>query len=426
MVLGGHLDTTSLHPTSRVAMIDLTESMTPAQVVQRESGTMDTVAGLPVVVTPRGRAYVFLSSKLVAEIDTVNRQEIARWIRVSSRSTRPTLSKFLEEAAESVQPGAQIMLAMDLTDVPDAEGVRKRLKDSKFLEDTRVDLEKVANTLVGIRGVTLTLAVDKAIDGEIRLEFSTSAEPLRIIGKPMFLHALQSMGASLDELDSWKGSVEGNAFVLRGQLTERGARMLLSPGSARMSRGAYADITRSSEPPPPNPEAIPSQRYFRSVTTLLDELNNEKKPKTVSQRGYWYQQYATKIDSLPVLNVDPEMLEFGAAISSTLRAMANLGKIAKDQNAMIQANQIDHLSVVTGYNTVYGGGVAATPWGARGYGWNWTAPQTTEVSNYRQIGNLCSKNAAVEKAYREDTWKNIAEATQTIRRKMVQKYKVEF
>jgi hypothetical protein len=49
-----------------------------------------------------------------------------------------------------------------------------------------------------------------------------------------------------------------------------------------------------------------------------------------------------------------------------------------------------------------------------------------EVSNYRAVGNLCSRNAAVEKAYREDTWKNIAEATQTIRKKMVQKYKVEF
>lgn len=426
IVGGKHLDTTSLQSTGRVRLIDLTEPMTPTQLLQRESGTMDTVAGLKVVITPRGRAHVFVTSKLVAELDTVDRQEIARWIRVSSQKTRPTLSKFLEEAAEGMKPGAQILLAVDLTDVPHLEGIRKRLKDSKFLEDKRIDLEKVANTLLGIHGVKLTLAVDKAIDGEIRIEFSTSAEPLRRIGKQLFLHALQSMGASLDELDSWKGDVEGNAYLLRGQLTEGGARMLLSPGTARMSGTAYADIARGSEPPPPNPEAIPSQRYLRSVTTLLDELKNEKKPKTVSQRGYWYELYATKIESLPMLNVDPELLEFGSAISSTLRAMANLGKIAKDQNAMIQRNQIDHLSLVTGYTSVGGGGYAATPWGSRGYGWNITAPNTAEFSNYRQVGNLCSQNAAVEKAYREDTWKNIAEATSNIRRKMVQKYKVEF
>jgi hypothetical protein len=40
----------------------------------------------------------------------------------------------------------------------------------------------------------------------------------------------------------------------------------------------------------------------------------------------------------------------------------------------------------------------------------------------RQVGNLCSRNPATEKAYRDATWKNIAEAAQTVRRKMVQKY----
>jgi hypothetical protein len=201
--------------------------------------------------------------------------------------------------------------------------------------------------------------------------------------------------------------------------------MLLMPASARMNRAAYADIAQGSEPPPPDPKVIPSQQYYRSVTSLLDELNTEKKPKTVSQRSYWYKQYATKIDSLPLLNVDPELLEFGSSISSTLRGMANLGQVAKDQNAMIQANQIDHLAI--NVPTTYGASAYGyTPWGYRGAGWSYTVPQSVEVSNYRAVGNLCSRNAAVEKAYREDTWKNIAEATQTVRKKMVQKYKVEF
>jgi hypothetical protein len=234
------------------------------------------------------------------------------------------------------------------------------------------------------------------------------------------------MGASLDELDSWKGSVEDKAYVLRGQLTEGGARMLLSPASSRTSGTSYAGVSPGLEPPPPNPKAIPSQMYFRSVTSLLDELNKEKKPKTISQRGYWYQQYATKIDNLPLLNVDPDLLEFGAAISSTLRGMANLGSVAKDANAMIQANQIDNLAVNVGYNTYYGGASGYTPRGYASYGWNWTAPVTAEVSNYRSVSNLCHRTAATEKAYREATWKNIAEYIQVTRRKMVAKYNVEF
>jgi hypothetical protein len=81
--------------------------------------------------------------------------------------------------------------------------------------------EQLAKTLMGIRGVKLTLEVDKVLDGEIRLDFTGSAESLRGVCKDLVLHAMQSMAASLDDLDSWKGSVEGNAFLLRGQLAEQ-------------------------------------------------------------------------------------------------------------------------------------------------------------------------------------------------------------
>ena len=424
VVVAAQLDTTSLHPTWRAVLIDLTEPITPAEILRRESGTEDRVGGFPVVIIPRGRSFVFLSDKLVAELETANRQEIARWVGSYSRSTRPALARYLQEAAEGVRPGAQITIAADVAEVFDLEGVRKRLKEAKALEGKRVDMEQLATTLIGIRGVKLTLEVDKVINGEIRLDFSGSAEALRGVGKDLVLHAMQSMGASLDDLDNWKGSVEDNAFLLRGQLTEQGARMLLSPVTGRTSRGPYADITTGAQPPP-NPKAIPSQQYFRSVNSLLDELNKEKKPKNISQRGYWYEQYASKIESLPILNVDQELLEFGAAVSSTLRGMANLGKAVKDQNAMIQANQINNLALTVPV-TYGGGGYGYTPWGAGGYGWNYTVPQQVEVSNYRAVGNLCSRNANTEKAYREATWKNIAEYIQQTRRKMVAKYNVEF
>ncbi len=425
IVVGGQFDPSSLHATWRVGLIDLTEPMTPDQVLRRESGTEDKIGGLPVVVSPRGRVFLFLSSTLVAEFDTTNRQDIARWLANYNRSTRPTLSRYLEEAAESMRPGSQITLAIDLGEVFDLAGVRKKLSESKALEGKRVDVDQLAKTVASIRGIKLTLEVDKDIDGEIRLDFTESAEPLRIVGKELLLNAMNSMGAGLDDLDSWKGSVDDKSYLFRGKLTERGARMLLSPGTGRTSRTSYADVASVSEAPPPDPKAIPSQQYFRSATALVDELNKEKKPRNVSQRGYWYQQYATKIDSLPILNVDQELLDFGAALSATLRGMANVGQIAKDQNALIQANQIDHLAI--NVPTTYAGGrYGYTPSGAAGYGWSYTVPNWNEVSNYRQVGNLCQRNAATEKAFREATWKNIAEATQAVRRKMVQKYKVEF
>jgi hypothetical protein len=425
VVVAEQLDINSLQPSWRAALIELSEPITPGEVRSRESGTEDKVMGYPVVITPHGRAIVFLKSKLVAEMDAVSRQEIARWINQFTDKSKPTLSPYLQRAAEERKPGAQVSFAIDLSEAFDLEGVRKRLKSSTALQGKRVDFEGLVKTVASTRGVKLSMEVDKEINGEIRVEFGESAEPLHSVGKDLILSAMRAMGAALDDLDSWSGSVEEKAFVLRGKLSERGARMLLSPATARTSGSPYSGVSPGLEPPP-NPKAIPSQMYFRSVTSLLDELNKEKKPKTISQRGYWYEQYATKIDALPILNVDQELLDFGAAVSSTLRGMANLGKVAKDANAMIQANQIDHLAVNVGATTFYGGRSAYTPWASAGYGWSWTVPNTVEVSNYRAVGNLCHRNAAVEKTYREATWKNIADATQAIRRKMTTQYKVEF
>ena len=59
----------------------------------------------------------------------------------------------------------------------------------------------------------------------------------------------------------------------------------------------------------------------------------------------------------------PELPEFGAAVGSTLRGMANVGKAVKDQNAGIQANQIDHLAVNVP-TTSSGGRYGSTPWGS--------------------------------------------------------------
>ncbi len=426
LIVGEQLDTTALQPSWRIALFDLSEPITPEEILRRESGSRDNIGGLPVVISPRGRVFLFLSSKLIAQFETVNRQDIARWLRTYKAQSRPNLSPYLKDAAEGMTPGSQAMLAFDLSEVFDLEGVRKRLQDTNALKGKRIDLDELAKTITSIRGAKLSLSVDREIEGEIRLEFAESAQPLRTIGKELLLNVMQSMGAALDDLDSWQGRVEDKAYVLRGKLTERGARMLLSPASARNSGSLQTVVAKGAEPPPPNPKAIPSQMYFRSVTSLLDELNNEKKPKNISQRGYWYQQYATKIDSLPLLNVDPELLEFGAAISTTLRGMANLGSVAKDANAMIQQNQVDNLAVQTGTASFYGGRSAATPYGYAGYGWNWNVPVTANVSNYVQISNLCHRNAATEKAYREATWKNIAEYIQTTRRKMVAKYNVEF
>jgi hypothetical protein len=419
-VVGQRIDPSTLQAAWRVELVQLTAPVSIADVARRVGGQEDKVAGHSVVLTPRGSFFVEFGPRLAGEGYPADRQKLGRWIRFCEHSTRPTVSPYLQQAAEEAGEGAQAVLAMDLQDVFDLPGITRKLKTAKSLENRRgVNLSDIAETLVGIRGLQIRVRVDREITGEIRLDFSGSAEPLHVVAKDFIIDVMESMGASVEDLNdpNWRARVEGNSVILAGTLTERGARLLLSPAANRMTLSTYAQLTKT-EAVPLDPKAATSAQYFRSLCSLLDELNTSKDTRTISKRGYWYQQYANKIDSLPLLNVDDELLKFGAQLSQALRAMANLGSQAKTQSDAIQNQIVTTAYAVPGTYGGYGG--------YGGYGWNYTGPSVGVYSNYNQAAALCQQTAATEKNLRQQTWANINQARQEMRKKMVQKYKIEF
>ena len=110
---------------------------------------------------------------------------------------------------------------------------------------------------------------------------------------------------------------------------------------------------------------------------------------------------ALELDRLPVLNVDDELLAYGAGVSSSLRNMRNLSKNAgldyQYRKAEIQGNS------GYGYGGFYGGGSVA---GAT-------------TSTYRQ-------ETAVLQSSELAVLTMLEEKTAEIRKKMTLKYQVEF
>lgn len=108
---------------------------------------------------------------------------------------------------------------------------------------------------------------------------------------------------------------------------------------------------------------------------------------------------AAEIDRLPVLNVDEELLAYGAGVSATLRDMRNLSKNAQLDYAYRKAG----IMASQGYGGFYGGGSVA---GAT-------------TSTYRQETALLQANELAVVTM-------LQEKTAEIRKKMTQKYQVEF
>ncbi len=413
-VMAQRMDPTTLQAAWRIELVQLNMPITAADLARRVSGTMDQVGGFNVVASPRGSFFVEFSPRLFAEAYPADRQKLSRWLQFCQKNTRPVVSPYLLDSAADAGEGAQALLAIDLKDVFDMPGITQRLANAESLKGKRgVDLRALAELLAGIQGMQIRVRVDRVIHGEIRLDFSSSAEPMHVVAKDFIIDAMESMGAAVEDLNSpnWRARIEGNRVILAGDLSPRGARLLLSPGANRITGTAYADLTRT-EAAPPDPKAAATMHYYRALTSLLDELNTTKDTRKISARGYWYQQYASKIDSLPLLNVDEEMLQFGTAVSQALRTMALVGSQAKAENDSVQSQ-------------VYYAPVSG--WGSTsGYGWSYTGRVSGVATNYGAAVALCQQNARTEKAYREGTWANINAAKLAIRKKMVAKYNIEF
>jgi len=112
------------------------------------------------------------------------------------------------------------------------------------------------------------------------------------------------------------------------------------------------------------------------------------------------------------LNVDNDLLKYGAAVSNTFRALANFATNTWQQERAVADNTYQGVTVTPG-SYYYGNGVG---WGYGG----------TVQSNYSIAQNYMSQAGNNEIAIRNATWRKIEGATEDIRKKMTQKYEVEF
>jgi hypothetical protein len=119
---------------------------------------------------------------------------------------------------------------------------------------------------------------------------------------------------------------------------------------------------------------------------------------------------------LPVLNVDPDLLQFSLNVSTTVRDLSNQAKITNQQNQVIQHNTYD--TMVMSQNQHYVGGY--------GWGYGFSTPSKNWESNRPQMEYLMAAGNMSESARRNETWKNINTETAKMKQAMTAKYNVEF
>src|SRR5262249_31999312 len=152
--------------------------------------------------------------------------------------------------------------------------------------------------LEGVRGAKFAVTVDKAASGSVIVDFDRDVAPLATVAKPLILEIMSNRGLALDEADDWQATAMSRQLALSGPLTASGLMRLSS--LLELPSDLIEDPEENVDAS--NPVIYATQAHYKTVQRLLEDLFAKKK-QSFGQYAQWAEQYAQKIDRLPLLNV---------------------------------------------------------------------------------------------------------------------------
>ena len=331
-----------------VGLIESIDTVSLPYVSKLEGGYLDSVDGQEVVYSPRNAFFVSLTPKIVGVSFPANRQDLGagcgRSSATRSRKSR-TISRML-----SHWPMAAIRLWspwISETCSPSAKCATCCIAES--LAGKEIDLDAITKVIASIKGVTFTVEATERLNGKMTVDFGESPSALKQVAKALLFEAIEKNGMMLDdEIKNWRVLVESKEITLEGRLSTKGLRMLtdlipfptetvtLNQASPKPGETAPASAGSSSTA---DSKATTSKKYFQHVSLLVDsmrtDVRNAGSPKLARRM---VDRAALEIDRLPVLNVDEELIAYGAGVSETFRNMRNLSKNASLDASYRQAS----------------------------------------------------------------------------------------
>lgn len=409
VALAGKLDFDSLHAIGHeYGVAYLKVRLTMDDLAAREQGAVDTIGGLPAVLSPRNAYFVEFRAWTFGLIAPANRQDATQWVKFARDNPRPALSPYLSANMANTDSKTQFVLAFDLADCIHSQVCRTRLSEMKSVADKKADLDALAKLISGVHGLRLEVKVANDIQGELRLDFDQEVGPFAEVALPLFQEVLARRGASLDEVAHWTAAAAGKVMVLRGPLSAKAFRRIaaiLQPPAPSVGTGEESTALAAEL------KLLASQHYTKMVTTYLDDL---QKPTSQAKKSYesyahWYETFAQKISGLPPYNVDDELLKYGYGVGERLRAIS-----ASLRGEVVDVNNLEK-------KIGYGVSLGSAP------GWGWR-PQPFVYIQTNQAQIRAQQQEAIEKGEgtRQEIWKTIEAQTADVRSRMGEKYKVAF
>jgi hypothetical protein len=423
-VMGARIDFEVLTPVWEVAVADLSEPPTIEAIAEKVRATVDEIAGLQAVETLRDLYIVQLGGDVFGARRPANRQAAAQWLRDAQSRQTASLSNYLrEQAVYPERVGTEIILAFDLHDLIRAEDVRRAMQASPVAQKSNVPPDQIAEILGSVRGITLGVRVTNRIYGKLKIDFEKESAALAPIAQPLLVELVSEAGAMLDEFTQWAAKAEGKLLSWEGELSRPGLRKLLSfiemdatPIHAGQPQASAQSAAEEANKP------YLSKQYFNAIEQHLEDLGEEKGAVSFGQIGLWFDKYARRIERMPTLYVDDDLVDYGMWVTQKLRdatgSIQGAGIRSGAREAQVSPRDGGGYGPYNEYGAYgsgwrpYGGGYAGMKWDIR----DTTAQRQAIRAEERAVGATQARQITAE----------IRSETQKMRRQMTERYKIEF
>lgn len=397
---------TALDPTAQLraeweaALISLTSPIDVKAVAQSEGGYIDNLGGKQSVWAPSDVYLIPLGAKLLGEMAPANRQSAARWAASAGKGAA-TVSPYLAETARLIDERSPIIMAFDLADAIPPHTVYEAVRTTDKIKADTKKRDAIAKVLASLQGVTIMVLIDNDAGATVRFDFAENVAPLEGLEETLFSLLLGRLGASVRADEGWSVKGANKSIRAHGKMSVSGLRRLLS--LIEIPTTKFSSLA-NAKPAPSQQEVMlqASKEYFGAVTTMFDDLR-ETLSDADGNHALYMERYSRKIDRLPILNVDDELLNWGATVAETLRGGGQSVRSAGLRSGVRKAG-------------IYG----AYQYSYDGYGYY--GGQPTENA----FGEISRQEGAAARADVYGSWKEMEDHTAQIRRAMTKKYGVEF
>lgn len=393
-----------MRPVWDLSVIDLYKAPDVLGFARREQAPIEKLDGHRLVQTQNGTLVMELKTQRMLTSALATRQMYSRCLKGSAPNAPLRLSPYLANAADKVANDTQVLICLDLAQVFTPQIVRSLLgKDVS---------PRAIESLGSITGLTCAVHFDTTRHVNIRLDFAEKIEGLGDAPYQAVQPVLDLLGFSEKKLQIQRavGSAEAHAITVKGELPPDLLRELFRKMESSGAHQDYDDQSQADNADPTQLAIAASKRYLGSLESLLKELRESMRRDTIAELS---ERYARKIDALPMLNVDADLLTFGGNVSGSLRYQAESKRDA-GVNAGVRAS-IPTYTVYGAYRTGY------YPNGAYGTNAGWVArrdiPDTSAINTQEQ---------APATQIRISEWKQIEDGLVKTRRTLTERYKVEF